>query len=269
MSKRDLFAPFRAAYKAEAEKNNGPKYWRSVAHKTSDPLVVADLDVEFPSGTAPLPEMQRRDVLKLAGASLALAGLSTACIRRPEEEILPYTHQPAKKGRGGWSRGTDGRALLQTQRAFVEASPPPASGFPLRYLNYVGTGCTNALPRSCRQQACSPNRNGPEGNRCGDQESMRPPLRNETTPAALQHRTPLTRRAISNTDNLASNPKLATPRSPTLPDRLLKAYSRPFRHCRAWGQALIVNMEREEVAKRFRSSKGTWLGKRVVGSAAT
>jgi MoCo/4Fe-4S cofactor protein with predicted Tat translocation signal len=94
MSKRDLFAPFRAAYKAEAEKHNGPKYWRSVAHKSSDPVVVADLDVEFPSGTAPLPELQRRDVLKLAGASLALAGLSTACIRRPEEEILPYTHQP-------------------------------------------------------------------------------------------------------------------------------------------------------------------------------
>ena len=94
MSKRDLFAPFRAAYKADAEKNNGPKYWRSVEHKTSDPVVMETMDQEFPSGTGPLPEMQRREVLKLAGASIALAGLSTACIRRPEEEILPYTHQP-------------------------------------------------------------------------------------------------------------------------------------------------------------------------------
>ena len=94
MSKRDLFAPFRAAYKAEADKHNGPKYWRSVEHKAQDPVVMDTVDQEFPSGTAPLLELQRRDVLKLAGASVALAGLSTACIRRPEEEILPYTHQP-------------------------------------------------------------------------------------------------------------------------------------------------------------------------------
>ena len=71
MSKRDLFAPFRAAYKADAEKNNGPKYWRSVEHKTSDPVVMETMDQEFPSGTGPLPEMQRREVLKLAGASIA------------------------------------------------------------------------------------------------------------------------------------------------------------------------------------------------------
>jgi molybdopterin-containing oxidoreductase family iron-sulfur binding subunit len=70
MSKLDRFAPFRAAYKD-------------------------DFEPEFPTGTAVLPELQRREVLKIAGASLALAGLGgTACVRRPEEEILPYTHQP-------------------------------------------------------------------------------------------------------------------------------------------------------------------------------
>ena len=94
MSKSDLFAPFRAAYKAEADSHNGPRYWRSVAHKNGDDAAVGDLDQEFPSGTGPLPELQRREVLKLAGASMALAGLSTACVRRPEEEILPYTHMP-------------------------------------------------------------------------------------------------------------------------------------------------------------------------------
>lgn len=92
MSKLDRFAPFRAAYKADVEKNNGPKYWRSLDHKAGE---VDDFAPEFPSGTAELPEFQRREVLKIAGASLALAGLSgTACVRRPEEEILPYTHQP-------------------------------------------------------------------------------------------------------------------------------------------------------------------------------
>ncbi len=96
MSKRDLFAPFRAAYKAEAEKHNGPKYWRSLEHKGAgiSGQVEGD-DVEFDAAVSlPPTEMQRRDVLKIAGASIALAGLSTACVRRPEEEILPYTHQP-------------------------------------------------------------------------------------------------------------------------------------------------------------------------------
>ncbi len=92
MSKLDRFAPFRAGYTADAEKNNGPKYWRSLDHKAG---VVDDFAPEFPSGTAVLPELQRREVLKIAGASLALAGLGgTACVRRPEEEILPFTHQP-------------------------------------------------------------------------------------------------------------------------------------------------------------------------------
>jgi len=94
MSKRDLFAPFRAEYARDIAAHNGPRYWRSLEDKAQDEAVTSTLDVEFPSGTAPLGEMQRRDVLKLAGASLALAGLSSACIRRPEEEILPYTHQP-------------------------------------------------------------------------------------------------------------------------------------------------------------------------------
>ncbi len=92
MSKLDRFAPFRAAYKADAETTNGPKYWRSLEHKAGE---VDDFAPEFPTGTAPLGEFARRDVLKIAGASLALAGLGgTACVRRPVDEILPYTHQP-------------------------------------------------------------------------------------------------------------------------------------------------------------------------------
>jgi molybdopterin-containing oxidoreductase family iron-sulfur binding subunit len=88
--KRDPYAPLRGT----AGSTSGPKYWRSVEHKNNHESVVENIDVEFPSGTAPLTAMQRRDVLKLAGASLALGGLSAACVRRPEEEILPYTRQP-------------------------------------------------------------------------------------------------------------------------------------------------------------------------------
>ncbi|MBM4280502.1 MAG: 4Fe-4S dicluster domain-containing protein [Deltaproteobacteria bacterium] len=94
MSKRDLFAPFRPAYAAEEQKHEGPKYWTSIEHKEGHSSVVESQSVEFPNGIAPLGELHRRDALKLAGASLALAGLATACVRRPEEEILAYTQQP-------------------------------------------------------------------------------------------------------------------------------------------------------------------------------
>ncbi|MEM7588803.1 MAG: 4Fe-4S dicluster domain-containing protein [Myxococcota bacterium] len=48
---------------------------------------------EFAPGDSEFTGLQRRDMLKLMGASLALAGLSTAC-RRPEEKLLPYTTAP-------------------------------------------------------------------------------------------------------------------------------------------------------------------------------
>ncbi len=71
--------------------------WRSLEHRRGDEAVLAGISDEFKHGPAPQGEalaMQRRDVLKLAGASMALAGLGTACFRRPEEEILPYAKQP-------------------------------------------------------------------------------------------------------------------------------------------------------------------------------
>src|SRR4051794_4307456 len=74
-------------------RGNEQTHWRSAEDKAHDTSVVDTYDVEFPSGTAPLTSFVRRDVLKLAGASLAMGGLA-ACFRRPEEEILPYTKQP-------------------------------------------------------------------------------------------------------------------------------------------------------------------------------
>jgi molybdopterin-containing oxidoreductase family iron-sulfur binding subunit len=135
MSKRDLFAPFRNAYAAEAQKHEGPKYWTSVEHKEGHPSVVETQSVEFPAGTAPLGELQRREVLKLAGASLALAGVSTACVRRPEEEILPYTRQPeeiipgvANRYATVMPRGTGAVGLVVTA---YEGRPTKIEGNPL------------------------------------------------------------------------------------------------------------------------------------------
>ena len=48
-----------------------------------------------PAGHAFIPSggLDRRDLFKFAGASLALAGV-TACTRQPEEKIVPYVRQP-------------------------------------------------------------------------------------------------------------------------------------------------------------------------------
>jgi molybdopterin-containing oxidoreductase family iron-sulfur binding subunit len=79
--KRDAYGPI--------IRGQDKTHWRSLEDKANDSSIVDNYDVEFPNLSLP-----RRDVLKLGGAAMAIAGLGTACFRRPEEEILPYTHQP-------------------------------------------------------------------------------------------------------------------------------------------------------------------------------
>jgi molybdopterin-containing oxidoreductase family iron-sulfur binding subunit len=71
-------------------------HWRSFEHLQNTESFQNEADHEFAHGQDDLQEgdFNRRDALKLMGASLALAGASTACVRRPEETILPYTKQP-------------------------------------------------------------------------------------------------------------------------------------------------------------------------------
>lgn len=72
---------------------SGPKYWRSIEHLAQSPELQQYLESEFPSfaqaaATAP----DRRQFLRLLGASLALAGVtSTGCRRWPVEEVRPHT----------------------------------------------------------------------------------------------------------------------------------------------------------------------------------
>ena len=69
-------------------------YWRSLDELLDTPEFRATLAREFPQGAARLEAgMSRRHFVQLLGASLALAGLG-ACVRRPDEEILPYTDRP-------------------------------------------------------------------------------------------------------------------------------------------------------------------------------
>lgn len=107
MTKLDLFAPYREQYAAEHAAHDGPQHWRSLEHKAQNEASRDMVEQEFPHGSAQPPVwsleeaaadpsfgMQRRDMLKLMGASMALAGVGSACVRRPEEEILPYAKQP-------------------------------------------------------------------------------------------------------------------------------------------------------------------------------
>ena len=78
------------------ENSSGQKYWRSLDEVADTPEFQAFMQKEFPQHAAPLESsVDRRDFLKLLGASLALGGL-TACARppQPHEKIVPYVKAP-------------------------------------------------------------------------------------------------------------------------------------------------------------------------------
>jgi molybdopterin-containing oxidoreductase family iron-sulfur binding subunit len=73
---------------------DGPTYWRSLDELANTPAFEQFLEKEFPRW-APVWEqaVDRRSVLKVMAASMALAGL-TACGAQPPETIEPYVNMP-------------------------------------------------------------------------------------------------------------------------------------------------------------------------------
>src|SRR5947208_10503435 len=72
----------------------GPRYWRTLEEFANEKAFGDLLEREFPRQASEwLDPVSRRSFLKLAGASLALAGLA-GCTKQPLEEILPYVRQP-------------------------------------------------------------------------------------------------------------------------------------------------------------------------------
>jgi MoCo/4Fe-4S cofactor protein with predicted Tat translocation signal len=77
----------------------GREYWRSLEDLADSPEFLDLLEREFPRQAAAMFEggatdLDRRGFLRLMGASLALAGLGSACTRQPTEKILPYVKSP-------------------------------------------------------------------------------------------------------------------------------------------------------------------------------
>ena len=82
--------------RARLANQEGPDYWRSLDQLADTEEFQVFLQREFPRQAAPMEAgLERRDFLKLLGASMALAGLS-ACARPPlaHEKIVPYVKQP-------------------------------------------------------------------------------------------------------------------------------------------------------------------------------
>src|SRR5690606_7541800 len=74
---------------------NGKTYWRSLEHIAQTEEFQEFVHREFPAGASELTDpVTRRSFLGLMGASFALAGLGSGCVRRPEEKIVPYGKRP-------------------------------------------------------------------------------------------------------------------------------------------------------------------------------
>ncbi|HEX8550833.1 MAG TPA: TAT-variant-translocated molybdopterin oxidoreductase [Abditibacteriaceae bacterium] len=83
-----------AAARARLEGARGRDYWQSLEELADEPGFHDMIQKEFP-GQAPASwaPLERRDFLKLMGASLALAGLA-GCARQPQEGIVPFVSDP-------------------------------------------------------------------------------------------------------------------------------------------------------------------------------
>ena len=72
-----------------------PKFWRSLDELTDAEDIKVWLHREFPEKASEFTDPEgRRQFLQLMGASVALAGLSSACTRQPAEAIVPYVKGP-------------------------------------------------------------------------------------------------------------------------------------------------------------------------------
>jgi molybdopterin-containing oxidoreductase family iron-sulfur binding subunit len=83
-----------AATAHDAAEKTGPEYWRSLEELAGSAEFQEALHREFPKGASEwLDSVSRRGFLKVMGASLGLAGM-TACVKLPNEAIVPYVRQP-------------------------------------------------------------------------------------------------------------------------------------------------------------------------------
>ncbi len=79
----------------------GREYWRSLEDLANTPEFRERMENEFPAGALEILDTDRRQFLKLMGASMALAGIGLAgCRRWPKEHIVPLSYRPEDRDPG-------------------------------------------------------------------------------------------------------------------------------------------------------------------------
>jgi len=83
-----------ATVRAKLHAKSGKQYWRTLDELADDPHFDELMHREFPRHASEWDEsVDRRNFLKLMGASLAFAGLA-GCKSNEQEAIIPYVKQP-------------------------------------------------------------------------------------------------------------------------------------------------------------------------------
>ncbi|MBC7783312.1 MAG: TAT-variant-translocated molybdopterin oxidoreductase, partial [Burkholderiales bacterium] len=82
--------------KTAGDMNTGRQYWQSLQELAETPAVRAAIETEFPTYDPDgMVSQSRRKFLQLAGASMALAGVTlTGCRRWPKENVVEQTSRP-------------------------------------------------------------------------------------------------------------------------------------------------------------------------------
>src|SRR5688572_151381 len=87
-----------AAEPAPVSSAGGRRQWRSLDEWADTPEFRDMMHREFPVSASESDDsdggVSRRNFLKVMAASLALAGLTSACARKVQEKIIPYVQQP-------------------------------------------------------------------------------------------------------------------------------------------------------------------------------
>ena len=82
------------AIRAELSAVRGPAFWAKLEELSGTSAFQGFLKRSFPSQAQRfIPDLERRDFLRLMSSSLAVAGLG-ACTRQPEETLAPYAKEP-------------------------------------------------------------------------------------------------------------------------------------------------------------------------------
>jgi MoCo/4Fe-4S cofactor protein with predicted Tat translocation signal len=87
-------SPDLQALREKLAAGRGPAFWRTLDEAAESEDLREYVEQEFPSLSGQIPQgVDRRSLLKVMGASLAMAG-AAACTKQPKELIVPYVRQP-------------------------------------------------------------------------------------------------------------------------------------------------------------------------------